>query len=265
MNVAFFSYKGGVGRSLILLGTAVSYAAKYGVKIGIVDADIEAPSLHYLLDIEPERDSNFTDILLTGTTSRTLIKERDIQLRTKLSKDKSSKLGEGEVYLFPSLADKPAEKKVPRIVIDEATQDTCEDFLNNFSLAEGLNHIFIDCRTGFSRLAAMVLNLADLVVLACRIDRQNLQGVKMMINRTHKRRKNLLVVANMVPKTTLGTQKLMEFQKEIGGCIDVSIAFDERLIFGDIIAPLDYGSSDPINVLYGEIARKIKEEEFNEP
>ncbi|KYK33817.1 MAG: ParA family protein [Theionarchaea archaeon] len=264
MNIAFFSYKGGVGRSLALLGVAASYASRYGTNIGIVDADIEAPSLHYLLDIVPEEDSNFVDILLKGTTTPAVIKERSIQLRSYLSEKKASRLGDGELFLYPSLPDKPSEIKIPRIAVDETTQRTCEDFLDTFSNVRKLEHVFVDCRTGFSRLAGMILNLADTVVLVCRIDRQNLHGVRVMIDRSKKRKKNLLIVGSMVPETPIGTQRLLDFQEKIDRCIDICLPLDERLIFGDVVTPLDYGRSDPISGFYEKVAEKIKMEEFNE-
>lgn len=264
MNIAFFSYKGGVGRSLVLAATAVSYVSKYGSKVGLVDADIEAPSLHYLLNIEPERDSNFVDILLKGMTAPSVIKERSIQIKPNLSEEKALKLGNGELFLFPSLPDKPSERKVPKISMDPSTLETCEDFLDNFSRVRELEHIFVDCRTGFSRLAAMMLTFADSVVLVCRIDRQNLNGVRMMIERVKKKRRKLLIIGSMVPETPIGTQRLLDFQEKIGRCIDVVLPLDERLIFGDVIPPLEYDSSDPLVLCYERIAEKIKKEEFDE-
>ena len=47
-TVAFYSYKGGVGRTL-LLATAARFLALAGKKVVALDLDLEAPGLHYKL------------------------------------------------------------------------------------------------------------------------------------------------------------------------------------------------------------------------
>ncbi|HYX67526.1 MAG TPA: hypothetical protein VE825_00215, partial [Terriglobales bacterium] len=47
-TIAFYSYKGGTGRSLALANAAV-YLAKLGFKVVALDFDLEAPGLHYKL------------------------------------------------------------------------------------------------------------------------------------------------------------------------------------------------------------------------
>lgn len=50
-TVAFYSYKGGVGRSLLLVNTA-RFLALTGRKVVALDLDFEAPGLHYKLGVE---------------------------------------------------------------------------------------------------------------------------------------------------------------------------------------------------------------------
>jgi Mrp family chromosome partitioning ATPase len=45
-TVAFYSYKGGVGRSL-LLANAAQFLATLGKRVVALDFDFEAPGLHY--------------------------------------------------------------------------------------------------------------------------------------------------------------------------------------------------------------------------
>jgi hypothetical protein len=46
ITIAFYSYKGGVGRSLTLMNLAV-YVAQFGATVVVVDFDLEAPGLQY--------------------------------------------------------------------------------------------------------------------------------------------------------------------------------------------------------------------------
>jgi hypothetical protein len=48
ITISFYSYKGGVGRSLTLANLGV-YLAQFGAKVAMVDFDLEAPGLHYKL------------------------------------------------------------------------------------------------------------------------------------------------------------------------------------------------------------------------
>jgi MinD-like ATPase involved in chromosome partitioning or flagellar assembly len=45
-TITFYSYKGGVGRSLVLANVAI-YLAKFGQKVFALDFDLESPGLHY--------------------------------------------------------------------------------------------------------------------------------------------------------------------------------------------------------------------------
>ena len=47
-TITFYSYKGGVGRSLVLANIA-HYLARFGKKVVALDLDLEAPGLHYKL------------------------------------------------------------------------------------------------------------------------------------------------------------------------------------------------------------------------
>lgn len=47
-TITFYSYKGGVGRSLVLANVAF-YLARFGQKVVALDLDLEAPGLHYKL------------------------------------------------------------------------------------------------------------------------------------------------------------------------------------------------------------------------
>src|SRR4051812_23917146 len=48
ITISFYSYKGGVGRSLALTNLGV-YLAQFGATVVMTDFDLEAPGLHYKL------------------------------------------------------------------------------------------------------------------------------------------------------------------------------------------------------------------------
>lgn len=54
-TITFYSYKGGVGRTLLLANIA-RYLAKFGQKVFVMDFDLEAPGLHYKLGVPNATD-----------------------------------------------------------------------------------------------------------------------------------------------------------------------------------------------------------------
>lgn len=52
--ITFYSYKGGVGRSMVLANVAYILAESYGLRVIVVDWDLEAPGLHRYFGIESE-------------------------------------------------------------------------------------------------------------------------------------------------------------------------------------------------------------------
>lgn len=54
-TIAFYSYKGGVGRSLLVANTA-RFLGMLGKRVVALDLDIEAPGLHYKLGRAPDAD-----------------------------------------------------------------------------------------------------------------------------------------------------------------------------------------------------------------
>lgn len=73
-TIAFYSYKGGTGRTLVV-ANAAEYVLRLGLKVFVIDLDLEAPGLHYKLRLAPnavlpaiERGvvDYLTDFLTTG-------------------------------------------------------------------------------------------------------------------------------------------------------------------------------------------------------
>ena len=69
---AFYTYKGGTGRSLLLANTA-HHLARLGKRVVAVDFDLEAPGLHYKLNLPARRPTDavpecgVVDYLLAAT------------------------------------------------------------------------------------------------------------------------------------------------------------------------------------------------------
>src|SRR5262249_32270779 len=61
MIISFYSYKGGVGRSMAMANLAVLFA-RAGFRVLVVDFDLEAPGLESYLVAGPDRESSFKQL-----------------------------------------------------------------------------------------------------------------------------------------------------------------------------------------------------------
>lgn len=56
-TITFYSYKGGVGRTLVVANIA-KYLARFGQKVFALDFDLESPGLHYKFRLDREEETN---------------------------------------------------------------------------------------------------------------------------------------------------------------------------------------------------------------
>lgn len=62
--IAVASGKGGVGKSLVAVNLALSLAYHHGLKVGILDADIQGPSVPYLLGLKGSLEQNEKGVVI---------------------------------------------------------------------------------------------------------------------------------------------------------------------------------------------------------
>ena len=61
--VTFYSFKGGIGRTMALANVAWRLAARHGLRVVVVDWDLEGPGLHEYFGVPPERASETKGLL----------------------------------------------------------------------------------------------------------------------------------------------------------------------------------------------------------
>jgi hypothetical protein len=98
-TVAFYSYKGGVGRSL-LLANAAQFLAALGKRVVALDFDFEAPGLHYKFSGVPRQDISggavpYLLATATGAEAPPTLKAHSLSLAVPSG-------GEGDLQLIPA-------------------------------------------------------------------------------------------------------------------------------------------------------------------
>ncbi|UCE07269.1 MAG: AAA family ATPase, partial [bacterium] len=199
--ITFYSYKGGVGRSMALANVAWLLANKYNKKVLGIDWDLEAPGLHRFFDLQEKRIKkglidlycDYKELLQQEAPSTgkkrlsiNLYLDQRLIIDEYIVKIPEKELKRGSISFIPAgKFDKEYAKKV--------TEFNWEDFYENwhgFGFTEYLKAkfkskadlILLDSRTGVTDIGGIcTLQLPDVVVLLFSLNEQNISGTEMII------------------------------------------------------------------------------------
>ncbi len=198
MIYTFYSYKGGVGRSMALANIG-EYFYQNGKRVLLVDWDLEAPGLERYFPIKYEE----------------ILKKRGVINILNDYKERMTKSVDHEEKLFPDLEDYlceiyPETKEGGKLLLltagkrdgdyfssyaqevrrfdwkgfytDWAGEQFFEWMRNQFNAVADV--ILIDSRTGVTEMGGVcTYQFADIIILFCAPNQQNLDGTKKMVER----------------------------------------------------------------------------------
>lgn len=291
-TITFYSYKGGVGRSLALANIATRLA-EFGKRVCLLDFDLEAPGLHY----------KFADSL---GKQKIEIEKGIVDYIHKFSNEGrlSGKISD---YAYPffnfSLS---ATTSVETILIPAGNTDSPEYwkklssinwnnllFENTSGIGFLLNlkervrnefspdYFLIDSRTGVSEMSGVTLSLlADDVVILAANNRENIAGVKKIMKSISDPSNNIFgkvpkitFVLSRIPFTTEPSDKAREqtliamVERELDQLIDgVNVIHSDRELEEEeqIKIGRDKDGIDPIVSLdYLKLFDKLTEGDFS--
>ena len=200
MIFTFYSYKGGVGRSMALAEVAERLASR-GLKVLAIDFDLEAPGLErYFFDAERSRSARgepgLIDLIQTyrlALTNPAAFQEAEFQKleRFRLRAIHVASTRGGSVDLMTAGRREPATALAEYAVTVRGFD--WQDFFTNWRgdlffewLRNQLTHgsdgydvVLVDSRTGVTEMGGVcAYQLADVVVLLCAPNYQNLEGTR---------------------------------------------------------------------------------------
>lgn len=200
MIVTFYSYKGGVGRSMAMANVAY-LLARQGLRTLIVDFDLEAPGLEQYFQTNhaaARRNPGIVDLLqaykrsmsVTGPVSGGDVSFKDID--RFIVTLYASLPGGGCLDLLPA-GQRESREELDRYASTLRTFDW-QDFYFNwegelfFEWLRGLfvpdryDVVLVDSRTGVTEMGGIcTYQLADAVVMLCAANRQNIRGTRNVI------------------------------------------------------------------------------------
>ncbi len=210
-RVAFYSYKGGVGRTTALAIVA-RLLAKEGFKVAVIDLDLEAPGLNSLL-LTSFKTSQFgvVDYLYHAPWSRDSIDERrfvsqyivreEVKRRNEepgqliIMSAGGTRVEHENNYVKISLLFDKLNTKNTKVVLDphylqklsyidfdiyaRQSNSVFEQLLEDVEAYTQADIILLDARTGFSDVSGSLLNeISDVISIHIQDNLQNREGVK---------------------------------------------------------------------------------------
>jgi len=251
--IAFYSYKGGVGRSLALANLAY-VLAREGKKVLVMDLDLEAPGQHQT-DLfrmgtpGPGIVEMLTDYLdyRQGLNDGKTQEPYQLKLETYLrigqawqfDRETAEAAESGSLWLMPAgEVDKPDyQQRLAGLDWDCFYQEQGRAW---FQLVKkelrqrGFDYVLIDSRTGLSdEFYITTLELADTVVCVTGYNRQNIEGTKRILDvlrsdsvKQEYGERRLILVASPSPESLSMTEKkarIAEIADELPGFVDFNV------------------------------------------
>jgi len=276
--VTFYSYKGGVGRTMALTNVA-ALMAKQGRRVLVIDFDLEAPGLDSFEGLgcskgHPGVVEYVTEYLQTNRAP-------DITRFVQECRPAGVHL-RGNLWLM-GCGKKDAAYNRDRASIDWNTlyeHHEGERFVENWKAAIEQtyqpDYVLIDSRTGLTEVGGIcTLHLPQLVVLLYALNDQNIHGVagvaKALRNPKNTRPPQILTVATPVPPIFKEKKGLLEerfklAEKELGTKPHCQIHYDPRIPLKEEILVWETDDSDSesrVTWEYNRLREKITEYNSN--
>jgi cellulose biosynthesis protein BcsQ len=224
MICTFYSFKGGVGRSMALANVA-DLMAREGLRVLMIDFDLEAPGLEQFFQIDQRqvrKHEGLMDLLLSykQSMSREVFASMGEPPFKRLKQNFIVPLyeqlpGGGRLDLLPA-GQRDDKEQLARYALSLRTFDW-EDFYYNWAGAsffewmrrtlvpELYDVVLVDSRTGVTEMGGIcAYQLADIVVMMCASNYQNVEGVRSVAenffsSRVQALRRNRPLQAIIVP------------------------------------------------------------------
>ncbi|WP_299708067.1 AAA family ATPase [uncultured Pontibacter sp.] len=187
-TITFYSYKGGVGRSLTLANVA-TFLAKFGQKVCLLDLDLEAPGLNYKFQkyIKHEIKGGVVDYVYEFINTQSMVNDIS-NYYTKLEIENQY---EGSITLIPAgdIYSKTYWKRLASINWNSLFYDEYGegvplflDFKERIRKEINPDFLLIDSRTGITEISGVSTSLlSDYVVFLSNNSSESIDGLRHMV------------------------------------------------------------------------------------
>lgn len=168
--ISIHSFRGGTGKSNTTANIAALLAAK-GLRVGVVDSDIQSPGIHILFG---KRGQDMTNTLNDYLWGNCPIEET--------AHDVTSNLGQsvtGQLLLIPSSMD---TANIARVLHEGYDVGILSEGLRAVSDTLELDLLLIDTHPGINEETLLSIALSDVLIVVLRPDEQDYEGTAVTVN-----------------------------------------------------------------------------------
>jgi MinD-like ATPase involved in chromosome partitioning or flagellar assembly len=187
--ISVHSFRGGTGKSNTTANLAAIYAQR-GLRVGVVDTDIQSPGIHVIFGLEEDRMVHSLNDYLWGKCEiQDAAHDVTPYLRAPVP---------GKVYLIPSSI-KPGE--IARVLREGYDADLLSDGFQSVINSLKLDLLLIDTHPGLNEETLLSVAISEVLVIIMRPDSQDYQGTSVTVDIARKLGvPNLYLVVNKVPQ-----------------------------------------------------------------
>jgi MinD-like ATPase involved in chromosome partitioning or flagellar assembly len=182
--ISFYSYKGGVGRTIALIETAYNLAAA-GKRVMLLDLDVEAPSLHNIFyDKVNDEISGVKYGTIEYLYRKVIQGSEDVRINDIFCSLQLKNVS-GEIFVMPALKtmNKDYLYQIERLQTQQIQEE--DVFSKIFAYVQkelNVDIILLDTRAGFNQWGSLsLLTLSNQVIFIAYPNNENIEGLNMAL------------------------------------------------------------------------------------
>jgi MinD-like ATPase involved in chromosome partitioning or flagellar assembly len=221
LTVTFYSFRGGVGRTMALANVA-AHLARSGQQVFLIDFDLEAPGLSLMPEFRPqtppESDEGLVGYLRAGLEDRPLPSLPSLCYEPVLAHQlREGQSNVGAIHVLPADARAGTERQydLAKLHLERLYETQSRALVIDALKVQIQEHyrpdyVLVDSRTGLTDVGGIcTVHLADLLVIVSGLNEQNIEGTRLAVERLRAARtdfaEKVLFVISPVP---LGEEEL---------------------------------------------------------
>jgi MinD-like ATPase involved in chromosome partitioning or flagellar assembly len=245
--ISVHSFRGGTGKSNTTANVAAILATQ-GLRVGVIDTDIQSPGIHILFGLEGEEiTASLNDYLWHGLD----IKEAALDVTANMGQDIN-----GHLFLIPSSV-KPGE--ITRVLREGYNARKLTQGMSDLVDALGLDVLLIDTHPGLNEETLLSIVISDGLAIVMRPDKQDYEGTGITVKVARELKvPNLMLVVNKAP-LILEPEAIRIKVEQTYGCEVAAVlphSDDLMNLASEDIFVWRY-PNHPISALYRQVATKL--------
>ena len=242
--ISVHSFRGGTGKSNTVANLAVASAAQ-GMRVAVVDTDINSPGIHVLFGMDEDIDSSTLNDFLWGKCS---IKDTAHNVTGQLKGDL-----QGEIYLVPASMNAGEITRVIREGYDVGLlNDGFQDLIDDLSL----DLLIIDTHPGLNEETVLSIAISDVLLLIMRPDQQDFLGTSVTVEVARKLGvPSMYILINKVPESLDQEDLKRQVEQLYNSAVAAMVPHsDKMMVLGSkAIFSLEF-PDDPLTAIYTDLA-----------